>query len=892
METWNIPNLDICDATDAETWLQHNVKDWCAIFVEFTPTGNESKPYKKGIVSFKRVFALNKQLIPRNGMNDTISMIRSNDWETNAYIREAYLKNADMWRAQSTDRIRLQFVYNTLEHPTVDFDRRELLDYDFAKELVRERPFYVSTGKRLPKSLNRQADLPAVFAENHNKHFNDDLGEIHNGQLSFIDPNDKIYNWNSNARKSAKDILRQFVSLCDGETTSDDELEEEEDSMSMSLASTQLTEMTEDSDSNKERAKIRKILKFLSDRRAKNYDDWVKVIASVKSIFVDDIPSALMLAQEFSKRDAEKYSDEKWRVPSGTDYKTFIKYDIEKYKVGLSTLKKMLEKDNAKMYKKLFRKEKPVITDGDSPLDILLKQGVEHGFTVNYILTIPEFRDRYVYSYNGKGSWYELNDQNVWVCRQATIHIGSNLKKYVIPIIEGEAERFEAMDDDDYMKKEYFKLLRKLRNNAFVEGVKCFMKEEVKVDMFESQLNANPMVMAFKNGLYDASTQEFRPIRPDDYISIVAPVNFVEPNPAIQKWYRKLFHSFMEPTTDTLPITLTGKEKHFRKMLCYPMFGSNPHNKIIVWKGFGSNGKSTLGTLLQNTLGQYVLKLAGNAITTSITNHNGHSALAKTRYRRYVMVSEPNEKQRLQSDTLKELSGNEYISARPINEAEQEFLPQFTLMIMANEVPRLSTCDDAMKRRLKDAFIPFPYQFKRPHDLVKENECHKPVDETLDKLLATEEYKEQFVQFLIRDYIEFHHPQKTTDGCPPEFNKDLEEYEDENDDVAGWVKTYYHILPDTPENRKKYKKPILTMFQEYQEHSRRYNSGDNMRQRPFYTALRKYVESQNGAWYPNNTYHTCVKPIEYEDRSSMEEESTGSYARGFIAPTTPTPLPL
>ncbi len=159
-------------------------------------------------------------------------------------------------------------------------------------------------------------------------------------------------------------------------------------------------------------------------------------------------------------------------------------------------------------------------------------------------------------------------------------------------------------------------------------------------------------------------------------------------------------------------------------------------------------------------------------VTRKSENANeSNSALANFRDKRVIMISEPNEKEQLQTDKIKMWTGGEPITCREMYGKEIEFQPRFKLFILCNDKPRLSTNDGGIKRRLK--VIRFPYQFTDPS---KAN--YKQGDKNIVKKLL--ECKREFVELLIRYYKNYQENGLTE---PQSVSQLADEYLDDSKDI-------------------------------------------------------------------------------------------------------------
>lgn len=85
-----------------------------------------------------------------------------------------------------------------------------------------------------------------------------------------------------------------------------------------------------------------------------------------------------------------------------------------------------------------------------------------------------------------------------------------------------------------------------------------------------------------------------------------------------------------------------------------------------------------------------------------------NSDIARLKSARLVTTVEPNEGARLNEGLLKQLSGEDPVTARRLYGDEFEFIPQFKLWMATNHRPLIRGTDDGIWRRIK--MIPFTVQ--------------------------------------------------------------------------------------------------------------------------------------------------------------------------------------
>ncbi|CAB3882042.1 hypothetical protein LMG2828_03532 [Achromobacter piechaudii] len=134
------------------------------------------------------------------------------------------------------------------------------------------------------------------------------------------------------------------------------------------------------------------------------------------------------------------------------------------------------------------------------------------------------------------------------------------------------------------------------------------------------------------------------------------------------------------------------------------------HIFVIFHGPQGRNGKSVLVEVLMAIFGAFSSTVGVATIMVKSTMTDGPtSALARLQGKRLVIISEPNGKHQLDAGLVKQLTGGDRITARPLYGTEIEFLPEFTPIMVTNFIPKIHAADEALWARIK--IIPFTRTF-------------------------------------------------------------------------------------------------------------------------------------------------------------------------------------
>ena len=246
------------------------------------------------------------------------------------------------------------------------------------------------------------------------------------------------------------------------------------------------------------------------------------------------------------------------------------------------------------------------------------------------------------------------------------------------------------------------------KNNIMKESKEWFFDKH-----FMEKLDANPLLLCFKNGIIDFKEKIFRPAKPDDYISLCTNIDYMEldeTNP-VHVQNMKEITTFMEQLFPEPPLN-----KYMWQFLANSLRGTNENQVFTILTGTGRNGKSKLMELMALTLGDY----KGTVPITLITNKRqviggASPEIAQLKGLRLAIMQEPSENMQINEGIMKELTGGDPLSGRALYCDTVTFNPQFSLAVCTNHLFDIKSTDDGTWRRIRvcdfqSKFLDNPYE--------------------------------------------------------------------------------------------------------------------------------------------------------------------------------------
>lgn len=307
---------------------------------------------------------------------------------------------------------------------------------------------------------------------------------------------------------------------------------------------------------------------------------------------------------------------------------------------------------------------------------------------------------KWLYYYNGK--WYI---DNIGYIRQ--------LADSVTILQEQERELYK--DNEDILKA-FDRHLQKSR--SFSGKTNMIREAEHYAPILPQQLDRNKSIIGVKNGMIDLKTGKLLPHDREAYITKQTTVAYNQDAPEPKLWL-----GFLHDIFGGDPYMLD----YIQKCVGYSLTGSTSEQCAFFLFGTGRNGKSTFLEIVRGILGDYATNIQPQTIMVNSKSGNAPTSdIARLKGARLVTSVEPNEGMRLDEGLLKQLTGDDVVTARKMFSEEFEFKPEFKLWMATNHKPLIRGTDTGIWRRIH--LIPFEVQI--PLDKVDRNLKYKLVKES------------------------------------------------------------------------------------------------------------------------------------------------------------------
>lgn len=358
------------------------------------------------------------------------------------------------------------------------------------------------------------------------------------------------------------------------------------------------------------------------------------------------------------------------------------------------------------------------------------------------------YSDQYIFSDDG---WYSFNG-TIWspvkVLKEFRFKLENISVKYkqfklkIMDLLYAENNISDSGNDDSEEEEEREKITKKTK--AILMAKKQDINKAInKLENFTSQngilkmcevlfynedffdlLNENPLLIAFKNGVFDFETLSFRKGLQSDYLSKTLNINYDENLTSDSDEVKQLSDFLHKICPDK------NVRKYFIDQTCEVFRGGNRDKIAMFWTGNGNNGKSVTQRLFETMIGKKMaIKLSTSVLTERIQPGQPNPQLTRLRGGvRWGVFDEWGKTEQILSGSLNVLTGGDSLPCRDLFQKgsdSNDFTPMFKMLCICNELPCLKDAVDATWDRIR--IIPFEAKF------VSREKCPLTIKEQKEK---------------------------------------------------------------------------------------------------------------------------------------------------------------
>lgn len=239
------------------------------------------------------------------------------------------------------------------------------------------------------------------------------------------------------------------------------------------------------------------------------------------------------------------------------------------------------------------------------------------------------------------------------------------------------------------------KHIKNSRSNRAKKNIEDELKHRVAI--LPEEFDRNDMLLNTKNGYLDLSSGELHEHDKEELFSRVAGSEYTN-NAQPDTWI-----SFLNDIFDYDGELI----RYIQKALGYSLTGSSKEQIMFILLGNGRNGKSLFVNVISEIMGDYSTNMQADSLMVK-RNSGVNNDIARLAGARFVTSSEPNEGFVFDEGLIKQMTGDDKITARFLHQENFEFEAKFKIWLATNHRPIVRGTDDGIWRRL--VVIPFDVQ--------------------------------------------------------------------------------------------------------------------------------------------------------------------------------------
>lgn len=429
-------------------------------------------------------------------------------------------------------------------------------------------------------------------------------------------------------------------------------------------------------------------------------------------------------------------------------------HSINRFELGIGTLKMLAKQDNPKRYYELYHVQKNLRTyeiEENSPYEL-----------AKYMVQLCD--EQFVCFCPDKKRFYYFN---------------YSLHKWHEDI--GKRQLYKFINEDLCINLKHSPKLVKQLRGSYKQAIIDEFSKMVYDEYFFDKLDKNKAFVGFTNGIFDLQTKSLKQGYPNDFVSKCVGYEY---NTYIDDTILDEVSTFFR---QVYPIQ---EERNYALQQYAQCIGGYLNNSIVhLHSGEGSNGKSMIALLMQEVLGDYACKMDSKMLCIGNKDASAPDPTKlMLRSMRYCYLSEPPAGSQLNSSLVKDITGGECLQARALfSNTIVSFYPQLKLHIFVNDGQgfQFDGSDGGLQRRLRV----MNYKSIFADSGINESLNIFKKDEYLSSKFS--KWKHTFMQLLLNKYI--HEYQYK---CPEIILQDSKHFISSQDDVLNFINDNLVITND------------------------------------------------------------------------------------------------
>jgi P4 family phage/plasmid primase-like protien len=534
----------------------------------------------------------------------------------------------------------------------------------------------------------------------------------------------------------------------------------------------------------------RKLTMILTIERASNYTEWMEVGYCLHGISPSLLQTWIAFSKKWSMYNDSSECEKQWDWFQRNNNK----------QLTIASLHYWAKQDNPDKYKDILRDSLEKLVEISIRGD---KSTGPHSDVANVIYHY--FKDCFVCANIKENAWYYFNEHigGRWELTEQGHKLRSRLSNEIVDLFMYYQNKYQQKANMEEEGSEFqniynnrvancSKVIIKLKDSGYKDKIMKECREYFYDNKFVEKLDDQKNLLGFENGVYDLNKSIFRGGLPSDYVSLSTQITLPIPKSMIPISIEDIldivkeienYDELNEGLNDFLEKVFPNDavREYTMRFLSSCLSGEVREEKFYFWTGSGGNGKSKLVDMIELALGDYSRSMDVGYLTTKKGSSSSASPeLESIKHARFVWMSEPEKTDTIYVGKLKLMSGGDKMTTRGLYKETTQFKPQFKIILMCNELPKLGGNDGGIWRRIE--VVEYISKFTDEPRPSPANPYQYKADEQLTKKL--EQWNVIFIIKLLDKYRKYN---KEGTKPPKQVKDQTKAYRTSNDIIANWI---------------------------------------------------------------------------------------------------------
>ena len=419
--------------------------------------------------------------------------------------------------------------------------------------------------------------------------------------------------------------------------------------------------------------------------------------------------------------------------------------------------------------------------------------------------------------------WYTY-DENTGLWKQSEKEDMLFITRSISSLLVG--DRGSVTDSDQI--KAFNKFLYNVQSKHFAYNGLDYAKSEVSC--VQADFDAQATILGLPGGkVVDLESGEVKDSKPEYMITMKL-------NGSVKESVSERFEVFIRKFLESDDLRM-----YFWRFCGCALLGQEARNSddkmALFMDSVSGSGKSTFLKVLKPAMGDYYKTADIRLLTTDVKDPNKpNPLLCHLQGARIVGISEIPADTQFVADVFKRLAAADVALTRDMYSKTFEYVPDFKMLVMANDLPRPDATDDAS----------FRCRFRR----IRVNKPIEDKDPDIERNAKTQEWRDDMVTWLVQGVKEYKAAGKLDDyngvnlkGCnlPVAMKEAIKQYIGDNDDILDFFTSNFR-------RDDKGKIPWLIMFKTYRDYTKDKRMNYYNFVRTYKKALSRFNLSEKRAW--------------------------------------------